>query len=442
MARDMALQQLRSMPSGLRMEPTTGHLPGGGPVVAGDVRCIANREAASMHSLDTIDRAMSDAVAAGDVPGIVVAAADRKDIFYESAFGMQDPALGRPMVPDSVFRLASMTKAITCAAAMQLVEQGRLHLDKPISEVLPELRGRQVFEGFAADGRPRLRPARGEITLRRLMTHTAGFAYEAWNSELARYIEFAGIPSILSRRREALNAPLVRDPGTAWEYGINIDFVGRAVEEVSGLPLSEYFEAHLFQPLAMTDIGYRLRPDQHERLVVTHQRRVDGGLDPKPGELPPETGWHGGGGGLYGTARDYLRFLRMLLNGGALEGVRVLKAETVALMGQNHIGELNVVPLPSAAPALTNAVDFFPEQDKKWGLSFLINTRRTAEGRSAGSLAWAGLANTYFWLDPTRDIAGVALMQVLPFADAKALDVLSRFERGIYETMVNKNAVA
>jgi methyl acetate hydrolase len=395
-----------------------------------------------MHSFDPIDRAMNDAVATGDVPGIVVAAADRTHMFYEAAFGLQDPASGRSMAPNSVFRLASMTKAITCAAAMQLVEQGRLHLDKPITDVLPELRGRQVFEGFAADGRPRLRPAARPITLRQLMTHTAGFAYETWNAELARYIELAGIPSILSRRPEALNAPLVRDPGTAWEYGINIDFVGRAVEQVSGLPLADYFDAHLFQPLLMTDIGYKLRPDQRERFVVTHQRRADGGLDPNAGGLPPDTGWHGGGGGLYGTARDYLRFLRMLLNGGTLDGVRVLKAETVALMGQNHIGSLNVRPLPSAAPALTNDVDFFPEQEKKWGLSFLINTKPTADGRRAGSLAWAGLANTYFWLDPAEGVAGVALMQILPFADAKALDVLGRFERRLYEAMADKKAVA
>jgi methyl acetate hydrolase len=376
------------------------------------------------------------------VPGMVVAAGDRQGMFHEAAFGLQDPTSGRPMAADSVFRLASMTKAVTCAAAMQLVEQRRLHLDEPIAGILPELRDRQVFEGFGAEGQPRLRPARGEITLRRLMTHTAGFAYEAWNAELARYIEFAGIPSILSRRREALEAPLVRDPGTRWEYGINIDFVGRAVEEVSGLALPEYFDAHLFQPLGMTDIGYRLRPGQLERLVVTHQRRADGGLDPKPGEMPPDTGWYGGGGGLYGTARNYLRFLRMLLNGGTLDGVRVLNAETVALMGQNHIGELNVMPLPSVAGDLTNAVDFFPEQDKKWGLSFLINTERTADGRPPGGLAWAGIANTYFWLDQTGGIAGVVLMQILPFADAKALGVLSRFERGVYAAMADKKAVA
>ena len=257
------------------------------------------------------------------------------------------------------------------------------------------------------------------------MTHTAGFAYEAWNAELARYIEFAGIPCILSRRPEARNAPRVRDPGTAWEYGINIDFVGRAVEEVSGRSLADYFDAHLFQPLAMTDIGYKLRPDQRERFVVTHQRRADGGLDPNSGGLPPDTGWHGGGGGLDGTARDYLRFLRMLLNGGTLDGARVLKAETVALMGQNHIGELNVVPLPSAAPALRTTLTSSRSMDKKWGLSFLINAKPTADGRSAGSLAWAGLANTYFWLDPAEGVAGVALMQILPFADAKALDVLA-----------------
>ena len=150
-----------------------------------------------MYSFDNIDRVMNDAVTAGDVPGIVVAAGDRQGMFHEAAFGLQDPVSGQPMAADSVFRLASMTKAVTCAAAMQLVERGRLRLDEPITGILPELRDRQVFEGFGADGEPRLRPSRGEITLRRLMTHTAGFAYEAWNAELGRYLEFAGIPSIL-----------------------------------------------------------------------------------------------------------------------------------------------------------------------------------------------------------------------------------------------------
>jgi CubicO group peptidase (beta-lactamase class C family) len=222
------------------------------------------------------------------------------------------------------------------------------------------------------------------------------------------------------------------DPGTRWEYGSNIDFVGKAVEAVSGKRLDAYLRDHIFAPLGMTDTGFKIGDAQRKRLVAMHARGEDGSLAPIPFELEQEPEFHMGGGGLYGTAGDYIKFTRMILNNGRGDGNQVLKPETVALMGQNHIGELNVPKLTSAVAFATNDVDLYPGMDKKWGLSFLINTAKTPEGRSPGSLAWAGLANTYFWIDPSRDISGVILMQVLPFCDSKCLEAFAAFEGGVY----------
>jgi methyl acetate hydrolase len=325
-----------------------------------------------------------------------------------------------------------MTKAITAAGAMQLVEQGKLALDAPIGKLLPDLASPQVLEGFDTSGEPKLRPAKNPITLRHLMTHTAGFAYDMWNGDMVKYLENTGTPGVITCKNAALRTPLMTDPGTRWEYGTNIDFVGKAVEAVSGQRLDAYLRENLFGPLGMTDTGFRIGEAERKRLVAMHQRGADGALAPIPLELEQDPEFHMGGGGLYGTAGDYIKFTRMILNQGRGNGHQLLKAETVATMGQNHIGELNMTRMISAVAFATNDVDLYPGMDKKWGLSFLINTARTPEGRSPGSLAWAGLANTYFWIDPARDVTGVILMQVLPFADGKCLEAFSGFERGVY----------
>jgi CubicO group peptidase (beta-lactamase class C family) len=336
------------------------------------------------------------------------------------------------MTLDSVFWIASMSKAITAAAGMQLVEQGKLSLDAPIGKVLPDLASPQVFEGFDADGAPKLRPAKNPITLRHLMTHTAGFCYDMWNGDMVKYLEKTGIPGITSCKNAALKTPIMSDPGTRWEYGTNIDFVGKAVEAVSGMRLDAYLRDHLFTPLGMSDTGFKIGESQRKRLVGMHARGPDGSLAPIPFEVEQDPEFHMGGGGLYGTAGDYIKFTRMILNKGRGNGNQVLKAETVAMMGQNHIGELTMTKMNSAVAFATNDVDLYPDMAKKWGLSFLINTARTPEGRSPGSLAWAGLANTYYWIDPSRDVTGVILMQVLPFADSKCLEAFAGFERGVY----------
>jgi len=298
--------------------------------------------------------------------------------------------------------------------------------------VLPNLAAPQVLEGFDAKGEPKLRPAKNPITLRHLMTHTAGFCYDLWNGEMVKYLEKTGLPGITTCKNDALKTPIMSDPGTRWEYGTNIDFVGKAIEAVSGKRLDAYLRDQLLAPLGMSDTGFRIGESQRKRLVGMHARGPDGSLTAIPFELEQDPEFHMGGGGLYGTAGDYIKFTQMILNKGRGNGNQVLKPETVASMGQNHIGDINVGKIVSALPVFTNDVDLYPDMVKKWGLSFLINTAKTPEGRSPGSLAWAGLANTYFWIDPARDVSGVILMQLLPFVDKHCIEAFAGFERGVY----------
>jgi CubicO group peptidase (beta-lactamase class C family) len=379
-----------------------------------------------------IDQLLRQKSEAKEIPGVVAMAANSQETIYQGAYGKRDLSKDDAMTPDSVFWIASMTKAITTAGAMQLVEQGKLSLDAPIGKVLPDLAAPQVLEGFDAQGEPKLRPAKNPITLRHLMTHTAGFCYDMWNGDMVKYLERTGTPGITSCKNAALKTPIMSDPGTRWEYGINIDFVGKAVEAVSGKRLDAYLRDHLFTPLGMTDTGFKIGDAQRQRLVGMHTRGPDGSLASIPFELEQNPEFHMGGGGLYGSAGDYIKFTQMILNKGRGNGNQVLQPATVAMMGQNHIGELNMTKMTSAVAFATNDVDLYPDMVKKWGLSFVITTAKTPEGRSPGSLAWAGLANTYYWIDPARDVTGVILMQVLPFADSKCLEAFAGFERGVY----------
>jgi methyl acetate hydrolase len=386
--------------------------------------------AAPLHT--QIDTALRQATEHKDVPGVVAMAANDKGIIYEGAFGTRDLAHGPEMTLDTIFRLASMTKAVTSVAAMQLVEQGKLQLEQPIGNVLPELAAPQVLEGFDDAGAPRLRPAKRPITLHHLLTHTAGFGYETWDPNLIRYVEVTGTPSGTTGKLASLRLPLVFDPGERWEYGINLDWVGRAVEAVSGQPLEVYFREHIFLPLGMTDTAYVVSSAQQPRLASVHQRQADGSLEPIAAPDPPWREFWSGGGGLYSTGRDYLTFLQMLLHQGSFKGARLLRPQTVALMGQNQIGDIDAGILKTAMPQRSNDVDFFPGIPCKWGFGYMINTKPGPNGRSAGSVTWAGIFNTYYWLDPRKRIAGVFLTQILPFADYKAVALYGAFERGVY----------
>jgi len=397
-------------------------------------------EGGNKDVLNVIDQVLRKAADAKEVPGVVAVAATSDGVLYEGAFGKRDLVKGTDMTLDSVFWIASMTKALTGTAAMQLVEQGKLQLDEPIGKLLPDLAAPQVLEGFDDKGEPKLRPAKRPITLRMLLTHTAGFTYDFWDADTARYNKYANVPGIISCKNAALKTPLAFDPGDRWEYGINIDFVGKAVEAVSGQNLDVYLREHIFQPLGMKDTSFVLRPDQMARLVSMHARGADGGLAPIEFGIPQEPEFFMGGGGLYGTGRDYLAFLQMLMHGGEFNGARILRPETVAQMSKNNIGDINIsrVVLKTTAPTATPDVDMgqlFPGQDVKWGLSFLINPQQGPAGRSGGSLTWAGLANTYFWVDPSKRVAGVILTQILPFTDPHVLNLYAALESGVYKSL-------
>jgi CubicO group peptidase (beta-lactamase class C family) len=385
-----------------------------------------------MQSKAQIDQILRQKSDAKEIPGVVAVAATDNEVIYQGAFGKRDLSKDDPMTADSVFWIASMTKAITAAAGMQLVEQGKLSLDEPIGKLVPDLASPQVLEGFDANGEPKLRPAKTPITLRHLMTHTAGYCYDVWNGDMGKYVEKTGTPAIFSCLNAALKGPIMSEPGTRWEYGINIDFVGKAVEAASGKRLDDYLRDNIFAPLGMNDTSFKITDSQRQRLVAMHARGEDGALAPIPFELEQNPEFHMGGGGLYSTAADYIKFTQMILSKGRGNGNQLLKPETVALMSQNHIGDLTIGKMATTAPMYSNDVDLYPDIVKKWGLSFLINTAKTAEGRSPGSLAWAGLANTYFWIDPARNVSGVILMQLLPFVDHKSLEAFAGFERGVY----------
>jgi methyl acetate hydrolase len=380
-----------------------------------------------------IDAVLRHATDAKEVPGVVAVAANDRGVIYEGAFGTRNLAQGPAMTLDTIFRLASMTKAVTSVAAMQLVEQGRLQLDQPIGGVLPELSAPQVLEGFDNAGAPRLRLAKRPITLRHLLTHTAGFGYEFDNADLVRYVKTTSTPPASTGKLAALRLPLSFDPGERWQYGINIDWVGRAVEAATGLPLEVYFRQHIFAPLGMSDTDYVISAPQRSRLVGVHQRKEDGTLESTEPKDPPWREFWSGGGGLYSTARDYLVFLQMLMHQGRFNGAQLLRPQTVALMGQNQIGDINAGLWKTTNTQLTNDLDLFPGIPCKWGLGYMITTLPGPNGRSAGSVTWGGIFNTYYWLDPHKRIAGVFLSQLLPFADHKAVALYGAFERGIYD---------
>jgi methyl acetate hydrolase len=378
------------------------------------------------------DQVLMRAVDAGAAPGVVALAAGDGGVLYQGAWGVREFGAAAPMTLDTVMWIASMTKVVTSVAAMQLVEQGRIGLDEPLGDRIPELASLQVLEGFDGDGVPRLRAAQRPVTLRRLLTHTAGFAYHIWNEETRRYLDYASIPTIGARKTVTLGTPVVFEPGERFEYGINIDWVGKIVEHLSGQSLDDYFHEHILDPLGMNDTGFLLQPEQRSRLAGLHERQPDGSFQVIAIEDPQQPEFFEGGGGLYSTGTDYLRLLRMLLGAGQLDGVRVLRPETVAEMGQNQIGDLSIGRITTVMPASSNDFEFFPGMDKKWGLACMITMEDAPTGRGAGSLAWGGLANTYFWIDPTRRVTGLIMTQILPFADASVLDLFERFERGIY----------
>ena len=397
-------------------------------VLTAAVFVAPDRGGAAAAEFPDIDALLRTAVQRGDAPGVVAMATDRRGVLYKGAFGVAESAAGRPMTTDAIFRIASMTKPITSVAAMQLVEKGRVSLDDPAAKYLPELAHLSVLTAFdEKTGDYTVKPASTRVTVRHLMTHTSGLGYP-FTSAIVRDFK--------AREGDRFPAgPLLFEPGTQWLYGTNTDWLGRLVETVSGQSLDSYFREHILDPLGMSDTFFNVPAAKQARLVNLYKREAGGDLTEQPRQAPRDVTQFNGGGGLSSTAGDYIRFLQMLLNHGEGNGVRIMSAATVASMAENQIGSVSVPALKTAVPATSADFSFVNDGKDKWGLGFLITAEHAPGLRSAGSLSWGGVDNTYFWLDETKGVAGVILMQFLPFADPRALKVYQDFERAVYKGM-------
>jgi CubicO group peptidase (beta-lactamase class C family) len=379
-----------------------------------------------------IDRVLGQAVDNKTVAGVVAMAATDKGLVYAGAFGKADIDAGTAMSMDNVFWMLSMTKAITATACMQLIEQGKMQLDQPASQILPELKAPMVLEGYDAAGKPKLRPAKRPITVRHLLTHTSGYTYPVWSGDILQYEKVTGMPDVAYSMNGAFTAPLEFDPGDRWQYGISLDWVGKLVEAVSDQSLEVYFRENIFAPLGMSNSGFLISSAQKKRVATMYNRQPDGSLKSAPFEMNQRPEFFSGGGGLFSTPRDYMTFLQMLVRGGTFNGAQILKPETVASMFKNQIGDLNVVEMKSVQPAYSNSFDEFPGMAHKWGLSFDLNTQPGPHGRSAGSGSWAGLLNCYYWIDPVKRVTGAMFTQLLPFYDERVVNLWGQVEEGIY----------
>lgn len=380
--------------------------------------------------MTNIDEILSAAVASGAHVGGAAIAATADGVIHESGFGSKVVG-GEPVPADQLFRIASMTKAMTTAGVLQLAEQGRFALDDTIASVIPEAGDLQVLDGFDGDT-PILRAPASAPTIGQLLNHTAGFGYAFLNEDLGKYHEVTGIPSPLLFSQTMFDLPLVNDPGTAWEYGINTDWAGRVIERVTGQSLGDYLSENLWGPLGMTQTTFEPDEVAQKGLMPMHSRLPDGSLVPNGVELPNPPEVHSGGGGSYSTVGDYARFMRALLRGGELDGVRVLSEASVDLMFTPSLGDVSLpAGINSSDPALTNDVAFPPvPQDFSLGLH-LFNVDLPGL-RRAGSGDWSGLTNCYYWIDRVSGICGAVLTQVLPYFDEGIVGTALGFEAAIY----------
>lgn len=368
------------------------------------------------------------------VPGVVAMITDRQEQIYAGAAGERTLGAGPAMTPDDAFAIFSTTKAMTGTTVLQCVEEGLLDLDAPARTYVPAIGDLQVIEGFEADGTPRLRPPKREVTTRALMLHIAGFGYDFFDPVYERLARERGQPSVITASRAALMTPLLFDPEDRWQYGTNIDWAGQVVEAIRGKRLGEVMRERLFEPLGMTETTFSLTPDLRRRLATIHQREPDGSLTPLVGfELPGDPEIHMGGHGLYSTVGDYMRFIRMWLNDGLGPHGRVLEARTVAAAVKNDLDPHQVVGmLPGVIPTLSNDAEFFPGLKKGWAHTFMTNEEDAPTGRPAGSIGWAGLANLFYWIDRKNGIGGYWATQILPFGDPVSFSGYLDFETAAY----------
>lgn len=371
----------------------------------------------------------------GGAPGVVAMATDRQANFYEGAAGTRELGQDRPMTTDSVFAIFSTTKALTGVCVMQLVEEGRIRLDDPAGKYVPEIDQLQVLDGFDAAGQPRTRKPKRPITVNDLMLHTSGLCYEFFSADDLQYRTAKGIPTVVACNFESIRTVLLHEPGAAWTYGVNIDWLGRIVEQQRGQRLGAVMAERIFGPLGMKDVGFGLTASMRERRVTIHDRAADGKLTPLPDlALPDPPPMDMGGHGLYATVGDYMKFIRMILNDGAGPHGRVLKADTVAAMSRDGLAAMGLSAggWTTSIASLSNAGEFFAGTPKGWAYTFMTNRERTPSGRPANALMWAGLANCFYWIDRASGIGGYWATQILPFQDAASYPGFVEFETAVY----------
>ena len=380
--------------------------------------CGAATQVGRLSANTSIDDVLRSGIARRKVPAVVAMASTGNETLYSGGVGVRDGG-GTPVTTESIFQIASMTKAITTVAALQLVEQGKVTLEEPVAKHLSKLEKLDVLEGFDSAGKPILRPAGTPITLKHLLTHTSGLCYDTWDEKMFRYAPEAGPGTV---------GPLMFEPGARWQYGQGCDWAGRLVETISGMTLEDYFQAKVFRPLGIDDTSYILPAAKFDRLVTRWTRDNGGPLMPAERSMPKPPTSFNGGGGLYSTAADYTRFMQMILR----KGQGILQPKTVERMMVNQIGSATAGKMRSFKPDTSADVDIQPGATEKWSLGFLINTTAYQGGRAAGSLAWAGLYNTFYWIDPKSSLCAVILMQFLPFVDKEAVGMLNDFEHAVY----------
>ena len=381
----------------------------------------------------SIDKILQDAVDSGAVPHVAAIAANRDGVIYEGAAGVMVAGENNPVTTSSQFRIMSMTKMVATTAALQQMERGELDLDAPVDTYCPDFADVQVLEGFDGD-KPKLRAPASRATVKQLVTHTTGLGYWFWNDQLMEFEAKTGVPNVVPGSADAFKAPLVTDPGTVFNYGINTDWLGRVVEAVAGRTLDVVVKEGITEPLGMGHTGFRMSAEQHANAVTVHVKGEDGNWASAGNIINETPDWWAGGHGLYSTPQDYIRFERALLRGGELDGSRILTAATVDAAFSNQIGDLDFpASIPTVDPATTGAFNAGPGY--KWGYGLLLNTQDVPGARRAYSGAWAGLFNTHFWVDRTSGICASIYTNSLPFITPEALAMYGAFEQALYASL-------
>ncbi len=377
----------------------------------------------------TLQQVLDAAVTSNQAPFVVGMTGNAGGVTFSGAAG--DAAPGLKASPETVFRIFSMTKAVGSTAAMILIDQGKLDFDTPVQSILPEFADLRVLEGWDGD-KPKLRTPKTQCTVRHLATHTSGLEYEFWRAEPGEFLAKTKRPSILAGTKAALFYPMMTDPGTRWGYGPSTDWLGLVVEKVSGQRIDAFLKKNLLEPLGMKDTDVEVRSNMQTRLAAVKARGADGKFGDFAIAPPPNPEVYGMGHALYSTPQDYLRFLRMFLNKGSLDGNRVLSAKGVERMLENHMGALKFEKMITAAPPLTADFDPFTGTVKTHSFGFMRNESDIPGRRRAGSQSWAGVLNTHYWIDPKSNLAAVIMTQTLPFVEAPLMAAYESFERAAY----------